>query len=80
MNNTLCVTIFLKKLLNFSNKTDGQTLDTDIHDCTYFWTEVVVYSTSSLDQSLQLVYYIAVSSQYVAFRLIPYKFRQTAAW
>ena len=27
---------------NFSNKTDDQTLGTDIHGCTYFGTEVVV--------------------------------------
>jgi hypothetical protein len=32
---------FFNFLINFSNKTDGQTLDTDSHDCTYFGTEVV---------------------------------------
>ena len=36
MNSTLCVTIFFIFFINFSNKTDGQTLDTDIHGCTYF--------------------------------------------
>ena len=45
MNNTLCVTIFLNIFINFSNKTDGQTLDTDSHGCTYFGTEVVFINT-----------------------------------
>ncbi len=35
MNNTLSMTLFLI-FHNFLNKTDGQTLDTNTHDCTYF--------------------------------------------
>ena len=38
MNGTLCVTTFS----NFSNKMNGQTLDTDTNGCTYFGTEVVL--------------------------------------
>lgn len=33
--------IFLNFYIKFSNKMDGQTLDTDTHTCTYFGTEVV---------------------------------------
>ena len=43
MNSNLCVTNFLIFFINFSNKTDGQTLNTNIYGCTYFGTEVVHY-------------------------------------
>lgn len=33
--------IFKNLYIKFSNKTDGQTLDTDKHTCTYFGIEVV---------------------------------------
>ena len=33
--------LFLVFFINFSNKTNGQTLDTNLHDYTYFRTEVV---------------------------------------
>ena len=36
-----------KFFTNFSNKTNGQTLGTDIHSCTYFGAEVVVLSTAA---------------------------------
>ena len=33
---------FFNFFINFSNKTNGQTLDTDTHGCTYFRTKVVI--------------------------------------
>jgi hypothetical protein len=35
------MTFFKSFFINFSNKTSGQTLDTDTHGCTYFCMEVV---------------------------------------
>jgi hypothetical protein len=44
MNNTLCVSKFLLAFSYFfSNKTDGQTLDTGTNDYTYFGTEIIIY-------------------------------------
>jgi hypothetical protein len=43
MNNTLCVTKYFYFFTKFLNKTDGQTLSTDIHGYTYFGMEVVLF-------------------------------------
>jgi hypothetical protein len=50
MNSTLCVTKYFQIFHKFFKyKTDGQTLGTDIHGCTYFGTEVVQkYNTPSV--------------------------------